>query len=252
MKLSKQKLKQADIIGQGKLKKSGETFEIAFLNKKHFNEVSDFHNHIASGLNENEKEFFLEKPAAFFNDFFNQSKENKAISVIFNGTIIAQSLSVNPSYKHPKTGMVDMKPCGRPSETTILQGVGVLPSFQGNGLMQAITKSWLMNAKAQGKKHALAEVEVRNIASWSSFLKEGLSIHSLGVDPMDGAILYNLHENIDQAINKPVSPLFNKSSRGEIFVCHPGNLEKQQDLLNVGYKGIAYNKKNERIIFQKI
>jgi hypothetical protein len=141
--------------------------------------------------------------------------------------------------------MTDMKPVASPDQITVLQGVSVMSAFRQNKLMHYMVDAWLKNAFHQGKAHALAEVEVHNIASWSVFLSQGLKITGIGKDPDDGALLYNLHGGIPDIVGGKSS--FNHAS-APMATCPMDDFKKQQDMLDNGYVISGWQKASREFI----
>ena len=114
-----------------------------------------------------------------------------------------------------------------------------------------LAQAWLDHAAASGRKHALAEIDVRNVASWSTLIKRGLNLAGIGFDPNDSSIIYNAHEEIARLPAKRLHGAFNKAARGELYACRTANIEKQQELYRRGYKAVAYNRPQDILIFRR-
>jgi len=226
-------------IAQGTLKTTGQTYYIGFLDLPHIPAIKAFHDHIINTLAPPEKAFLLEKSSAFFAGHFMKGHGNAVLGIVTaDGQLIAQAIVLNPTQDYPETGMTDMKGQPPPETVSVLQGVGVLPEFRGNGLMQDIVHHWLDYAKSLGRENVLAEIDVHNIASWSAFLKEGLSLVSMGQDPADGTLVYNA------ALTKKLSAVFNaKATPVDAF-------EEHKKLFGEGRKCTGYDKKSRTMIFE--
>lgn len=110
--------------------------------------------------------------------------------------------------------------------------------------------AWLDIATEHGRTHAIAEVAVGNFYSWSVFMKEGLRIDSLGVDPADGTEVYNIHAGVAPLIRKRLKASFNKAAAKHSVSCARNDLEQQKELLSEGYKGVKYDVINDNIVFR--
>ncbi len=238
-------------IAQGTLKKTGEKYYVGFLDEGHINEIKAFHDHIVKTLNPDEQAFFLQKPRSFFANHFKKGNGNAVLAIVKeDGAVIAQAIILNPSYTSPDTGMVDMDLSCRTDSITVLQGVGVLPEMRGNGLMHDLVSHWLDYAYSLGKTNAIAEIDVNNIASWNVFLKEGLKLVGMGIDPSDGTLVYNAHEDVKTAIMKRLSHVFNDKAVGPLFASHIENIEWHQKLFKEGQKCIGFNKAQKTLVFE--
>jgi hypothetical protein len=240
-------------FAQGKLKTTGQLYEIGILPAANAAEMKAFHDYILKRLAKDEKSFFLDKSLSFFEKLYTSGGTGGVIGIVCEGKLIAQAAITHPTKADPYTGMtdIDMKAIGEVETVSILQAVGVLPEMRGNNLMERLIDGWIGHATALGRTHVMAEVDTRNIASWNSFLKGGLDLAGMGVDPSDGSTLYNVHEKIGNIPGKKLRPLFNRASGAEIFVCRLDNVEKQQDLFAAGYKGVAVHKASASILFRK-
>lgn len=226
-------------------------FNLVYLNQSHAPQAAAFHNHIVSLLTQHEKSYVIEKDEAYFVSHFAKGAGNAVIAILDGNLIIGQSIIVQPTAQYPDTGMVDMTPVARPEKVSVLQGVLVSPAYRGKGLMQAMVAAWLKHAHSHGRTHALSEIEVRNVASWSAFLKEGLTLTSIGVDHRDLSFVYNAHAQISSLPPKTLTLAFNDATAGDQVICRKDNLEQQQTLFRQGYSCIAYYKPAECFILGK-
>jgi len=241
-------LKTAPTLKVGTMKKSGEQFALVSLSAQNIDAILALQDIIFDSLPEQEQSFLLRKSREFFEKHF--AAGNIVLGVVHNGQLVAQSVVVNPTAQNPKTGMVDMVLDAQPQDVTIIQGVVVNPAYQGNRLMTEMVDAWLAIAEKQGRTHAIAEVATDNYYSWSIFLKEGLQIHSLGMDSSDGTQLYNIHANVASLTQKRLKPDFNKAGAKNKVKCPQADIEGQKKLLSEGYKGVGFDSANGRIIFE--
>lgn len=231
-----------------RLKKTGEDFSIVTLCPADIPQMLALQNDVFLDMTKEEQNFLLRKDRKFFEDHF--ANGNPVLGIISGGKLVAQSIVVNPTAAHPKSGMTDMTLDATPEQITILQGVIVHPDFRGNKLMTYMVDEWLDIAKKEGRKHAIAEVATGNFYSWSVFMKEGLSIHSLGHDDKDGADLYNMHAKVQPMIKQRLKPEFNKASKLPSVEVAASDLESQKTLTKAGFVGVAFNAANQNIIFK--
>ena len=239
--------KNAQILYKNTLLTSADDFSIALLGQEYLPQIIALHQQAIAALKDEEKAFMLPKGPDFFKDHFNRAGGNAVLGIISKDRLIGEAIILNPSDLHPQTGMTDMKPVGAPATVTVLQGVTVLPEYRRNGLMHQMVHSWLNHAIQENKRHALAEVEVHNISSWSAFLNEGLQITGIGRDPDDGALLYNLHETLPGIMTKRLSHQFNHAASNST-TCAIGDFKTQQKMLEDGYAISGWKKERKEFI----
>ena len=240
-------LQSQNILSVVKTIHTGEEFILVKLDQQHLPQIIALHDQTIASLDEKEKAFMVQKPPSFFRDHFNKASGNMVIGILNNNQLIAESIILCPSQDHPETGMVDMAPVAPPEHITILQGVAVLPEYRKNRLMHQMVNAWLNNSIGQGRPHALAEVEVSNIASWKTFLDLGLEITGIGEDPDDGALVYNMHGVIPEIQRRTVAQDFNNMAEDSILCC-VDDIKKQRSLLESGYVINGYQKATREMI----
>ncbi len=245
----KKNQKGEPVLGEGTLKKTGKPFELVCLTKADIPEIMELQGKVIGDLTEAEKVFVNEKPKSFFEDHYERG--NVVLGIRSEGELIAQAIVLNPSERHPKTGMVDMEPVGTPDSVSVLQGVLVDPEFRGNRLMQEMVAFWLDFADEIGREHVLAEIEVHNHFSWAVFVEEGLAITSIGTDPDDGAKVYNAHETVKGAKAKKLAGDFNGAAKKDSVACHKDNIADQDALMKAGYVCIGYDRKEEIMLMKQ-
>ncbi len=244
---AQQAFSTAAILHYGQMLTTAEPFMIQALDQSHLPEIYNLHLESIATLKDEEKAFLLQKPKSFFESHFSKAKGNTVLGIVCNDNLIGQSIILNPNAAHPDIGMTDMTPIGAPETITVLQGVSVLPQYRNNKLMHQMVHAWLNHGLSEGKEHALAEVEVHNIGSWSAFLNEGLQITSIGVDPDDGALLYNMHETLPEILKKRLSNSFNKAAENST-TCPIDDFKTQQDLLANGHVISGWKKDTKEFI----
>lgn len=223
------------ILKTGTLPKNGEAFTLVIQPAANIDAILHLQDMVMNSLTPEQKSFVLPKDRAFFEKHF---KEGSIVLGIFHDDqLIAQSIIVNPTAANPKTGMTDMPDMPSPEKLTVIQGVLVHPAYRGNKLMGEMVDAWLAIAKSDGRDHAIAEVSTDNHFSWQVFMKEGLKIHSIGIDPDDGTFLYNMHADVTQLIETRLSKEFNAKAEKIIVNCDKADLDKQSDLIKKGFKG---------------
>lgn len=231
----------------GSLKTTNQPYDILQLDKSHLGQIINLHKTVLNALPDDEKPFLLPKSPEYFAKLFNKVSPHKVIGIVQGGQLIAKSIAVYPTKTKPDSGMTAMP--DEPASTTVsvLQGVTVLPQYRGNRLMHEMVHAWINHSHMARRKNVLSEVEVRNIASWSVFLDEGMEITSIGQDPDDGAWLYNMQGNIRQVMKGRLSDHFKAASENAIL-CPVEDLQRQKDLLARGYAISAYKKGSREMI----
>ncbi|MDE2336820.1 MAG: GNAT family N-acetyltransferase [Alphaproteobacteria bacterium] len=240
--------KQIKILHTGRLKKNGATCHLAALDAGHIGQILALEDAAFKVLGADERHYLLRKDAAFFARHFAAGGTVLgivAVSADGSAQLVAQSIVINPTAARPETGMTDMAVAVAPEKLTVLEGVIVDPAWRGNGLMDAMVMHWLAQAGKNGRTHALAEVAVENAYSWSVFLKEGLHIESLGVDPADQSVLYNMHGHIPD-----LKAAFNESAKKKSAV-PAADLARQKELLAQGWKGVAFDRAAGTLAFAR-
>lgn len=225
----------------GTLPKTGQSFEVTRLCAAAIDDVLALQDMIIAALAPEHKPFLLRKPRSFFESHF--ATGGAILGARVDGMLIAQSIIVHPDKDRPNTGMVDMKPVGAPETLSILQGVAVHPDFRGNGLMETMVDLWLDFAAAEGREHAVAEIDARNHYSWGNFVDRGLNIVGIGIDKTDGTRVYNAHERLENIFKKRMRealdlPLGEEEQAAE---CSRRDLTLQSALFSMGYVGVAHN-----------
>jgi RimJ/RimL family protein N-acetyltransferase len=234
----------------GRLRTDGRAYTVGFIGKSNIGAMHRFLTEAVDSLPREDKSFLFKKPRAFFEKLFDPGSESRVIGIICGGRLVGQAIAYQPS-PGAKTGMTDIDLPGPPETLSLFQGVCVAPDMRGNDLMGVMAQAWLDHAAASGRKHALAEIDVRNAASWSTLIKRGLNLAGIGFDPNDSSIIYNAHEEIARLPAKRLHGAFNKAARGELYACRTANIEKQQELYRKGYKAIAYNRPQDILIFRR-
>lgn len=238
------------ILKKGTLPKHPGEYALVLQFHENMDDILALQDNVINSLTADEKNYVLPKDRSFFEQHLSQG--NTVLGVIHNGQLIAQSIILNPTEKNPKTGMVDMNLSAPPEKITVIQGVLVHPDYRGNRLMTVMVDEWLSLAEQQGRIHAIAEVTTDNYYSWSVFLKEGLSIHSIGVDATDGTEVYNMHAHTSSLIKQRVQNDFNASSakKADAF-CPREDIALQKKLVADGHKATTYDPSTGLLGFQK-
>lgn len=231
----------------GKLRTDGRVYTVGFVGKSNIDESVRFLAEAVDGLPKDEKSFLFKKSRAFFEKLHTPGSESRVLSIICNGRLVAQSI-INQPGAGEKTGMTDMQLPGPPEKLSIFQGVCVAEDLRGNDLMGVMITAWIDHAARSKREHAVAEADIRNAASWSSLMKRGLTLVSIGIDTSDASAIYNAHGEVAKLSSKQA---FNKAAGGDFFACRTDNIEKQQDLYRQGYKAVAHNRTQHIFVFHK-
>lgn len=244
--------KTAFVLHQGTFAKTSESYEVTMQTIDNLDEITRLHQEIFDRLEEHEKPYLIERDKSYFENHFEQG--HVVVGVVHNGRLVAQALMTLPSEEYPYTGMTDMNMSSLPLEKiAVLNGAIVHPDYRGNSLQTVLTEARIKLAEMRGREHLVSEVAVNNRFSWSTLLKSGLSIHSLGTDSDDGTQLYNLHIRAnDRGTVHKLRNEFNHNSRRNIVSCSQNNLEAQQILISLGYRGVANDIAGQTIQFARL
>ena len=226
----------------GHLKKTGEEYSLVLLSDKNIDQILALEDIAFASLSPEEEAYLLKKDRNFFKQHF--ATGNAMLGIVHEGKLIAQSVIVNPTPAHPKIGM-EMPLKVPVSSLTVLQGVIVDPAYQGNNLMGVMTDAWLTMSEKNGRTEALAEVMPGNLYSWSVFLRKGMHIESISVNPIDNVEVYNIHGHLPS-----LSKVFNDSAR-KSKICARNDLAAQKKLIADGYKGVKLDATKAHMEFRR-
>lgn len=213
----------------------GTGYRLVCLSAVHAAACAGLHAATIEGLAPDEKSYMLGKDRHYFAAHLHRPHGNTVIGVVSRNRLIAQAMIVHPDIHRPATGMVDMPPVNDPHSVSIMQAVSVHPRFRGKNLMEIMAREWVNHAAAHGRTDLLAEIHVDNRASWSTFLRAGLNLVSIGHDPSDGTIVYNAHEKTAAARAKSLTPTFNRYAGLPQAHCAPVDIDGQSRLMADGY-----------------
>ncbi len=237
-------------LGGGTLK-NGKPYALVLLKPASVHAAIALHQATIDAFPPEEKSFMLAKSDRYFSGHVNKADGNAILGIVCDSQLIAQAVITHPAKDWRDTGMVDMKPVAPAHQTSVLQAVCVDRAYRGQMLMQHLIGQWLLHAAQYGRTHLLAEIDVRNAGSWDNFLKGGLNIHSIGIDPADSTLLYNAYATVTEAAQKKILPLFNSAARPSLFACGVADIEQQQTLFKNGYRAIFHHKQQSTLIFCK-
>lgn len=247
----KKTLEQSSIqkapLYSGTLRTTNQRYEIRQLDSSHLGQIINLHKTVLNALPDDEKPFLLPKSPEYFTKLFNKVSPHKVIGIVEGNQLIAKSIAVYPTKNKPESGMTVMDDQPLSTSVSVLQGVTVLPRYRGNRLMHEMVHAWINHSLMARRKHVLSEVEVRNIASWSVFLDEGLEITRIVQDPDDGAWLYNMQGAIRQVMKGRLSNHYNHAAAHSVL-CPVENLTQQRILLDQGFVINGYKKDSREMI----
>jgi predicted GNAT family N-acyltransferase len=236
-------LRDTAVLATSRLKRTGEEYSLVFLSATHIDHILALQAVALAELTAAEQHYMVKKDRAFFEEHL--AAGHHVFGIVHEGRLIAQSVVVNPTAAHPKTGMTDMQLKVPVDTITILQGVIVDPEYRGNSLMGVMVNAWLAEAQKQGRDHAISETALDNPFSWFIFLQKGMHIESIGFDKSDGVEVYNLHGHIPS-----LSKMFNEEAKKTV-VCPQTDIVRQKKLIAKGYKGAKYDPVTGHIEFHR-
>lgn len=223
----------------GTLSKSGKTFCLYLLDAADAAQAASFHTHVQQ---QTESHFLVARNKENFDAHF--AEGHKVLAITVGGNIVAQTLLTLPRISDSESGMTDMELPGKLDTVAVICGVTVDPAYRGNGLQGIMTEAAIALAKQLNRQHVIAEVAVDNQASWATFLKQKMSIVSIGQDSADGTDLYNLHVTT-------LAQKFNDKSAKRTLTCSQFNLKAQKILLSLGYRAEHHDAAKQQFIFSK-
>lgn len=233
---------------QGTLKqgtfKNGENFRILKLGADDLDAIYGLHEHVVETLTSDEKAYMLPKSRDYFHDHFEKASGNTFLGLDMNGYLVAMSMVNHPVPTAPDTGMVDMPSAPPALQTSLLQAVCVHETFRGNGMMTHMVGEWIKHAYDHDREHIVAEIDVHNIASWYSFMKQGLDIVSIGVDSSDGTVVYNMHGKTDALAKGDLRASFNHHATTPTH-----DITAQKKLFAAGYRATGFDKQAGLLTF---
>lgn len=240
--------KSAKTLASGILP-GGEEYRVALLSPDHAGGIAEFHAGVINDLDPDQKSFIFPKTRDYFEAHLHRGDGNAMLGVVGDGgRLLAQSMILHPGNDNPETGMVDM-PLPAPSwNISVLQAVSVSPDHRGLGLMALMVGCWARHAYEAGRADLLAEIDIKNKASWASFLNQKLSLVGIGTDPVDGTQVYNAHEKTVLVLEKRGREIFNSCARRT--ACEVENTALQKDLFKQGARCVSFEKGKNILVFE--
>lgn len=217
--------------------KNGADFKLLKLGADDLDAIFGLHQHVVETLGSNEKAYMLPKSRNYFHDHFEKASGNTFLGLDMNGYLVAMAMINHPVPAAPETGMVDMPNEPPALQTSLLQAVCVHETFRGNGMMAHMVGEWIKHAHSHGRDHVVAEIDIHNVASWYSFMKQGLDIVSIGVDASDGTVVYNMHGKTSALTQGDLRAAFNHHADAPV-----DNITVQKELLAAGYRATGFDK----------
>ena len=234
-----------DTLKQGTFK-NGEDFRLLKLGPDDLDAIFGLHQHVVETLDSDEKAYMLPKSRDYFHDHFEKASGNTFLGLDMNGYLVAMSMVNHPVPAAPDTGMVDMPSAPPALQTSLLQAVCVHETFRGNGLMAHMVGEWIKHAFEHDRDHVVAEIDIHNVASWYSFMKQGLDIVSIGVDQSDGTVVYNMHGETNALARGDLRAAFNHHTNASVQ-----NIAAQKELLAKGHRVTGFDKDTGLLTFSR-
>ena len=185
----------------------------------------------------NRRNFLLPRDMDFYQRHF--AEGGMMLGVVHDAKLIAQSIIVHPHAGMTQAGMTTTR--ARPEEVSALQGVAVHPQFRGNRLMHAMIETWLDIAAQAGRTHVMARTAVSNYQSWNTFLQEGLYIGAISPGKSDDGLRYDLESPMHALMKRRMKGGFNTVSIRNALYIPATDLDRQQNILAHGARGIIFD-----------
>lgn len=237
----------APVLLHGTMPKTNLPYKAVLLNAAHIDHILELQDTVFDYLTEKQKPFLCAKTNAFMQHHFQNG--GVVVGIVQDNVLVAQTMITMPTTAKPYTGMTDMALPAPLENLAVLHGISVHPDFRGNDLMTVMNDLCTQHAKQNGRLHLLAEIVADNPHSWRVQLKEGLQIHSVGVDPADGTVLYNMHAYIPDMLKNKAKDAFNAAATVPV---PQQDLEAQKKLIASGYQGVKYDAAAKQIHFAKV
>lgn len=240
-----------NLIAPVTLKQAQTQADLIHLQDHHLQAIKSLHDLVHASLPPEEKSFILPRSLEYFQRHFTRGFGSTMIGIVHENILVAKSVILHPEENCAPDELGGAILSTKPESTSILQAATVHPDYQGNGLMQAMVQHWMAYAQSQNKTHAMAEIEVRNHKSWSTFLKIGLNIVRVGKSPVDGADVYSAQERIKYGMTKELNPGTYLSDH-DVIECDALDIDQQKSLLDNGYKVIGHDRAQGHLILKKM
>ena len=242
--------KNMHLIDEGTLEQNSLPYRLGLLNPAHMDIICGLHDHVMQSLSPEEKTFILPRGQDYFERLFARGGGNAIMGIFTGDTLIAKCIIMHPAADAQAKDLGGAILSSDPGVTSIMQAATVHPEFRNMGLMRLMIKHWLAHAQSHGKTHVHAEIEVRNAASWNSFLKAGLNIIKVGTSPVDGAQVYSAEERIKYAMNKQLEAE-DKFCDQTSHALPEHDIAAQKNLMTQGYVVTALDDSTRNLILQK-
>jgi RimJ/RimL family protein N-acetyltransferase len=239
------------VLGEGLLQ-NAIPYQVVLLGPEHLDHIHALHAATIASLKPGEKVYMLPKSRGYLDHHLHKGGGNGAIGIVSGGQLVAQILVYHPSASDID-GILAQPPAGvAAEEITVLGGACVAPGYRGNGLMNLLVNNWLDYSAGCGRTHAVADVDVHNTASWAAFIRGGLSLESLMIDPRDGGTIYTAHEQVDKARILRLTPEFNRHSGAAGFEVPGADTSRQKQLMESGYNAVAWDRHRQILLLKQL
>lgn len=238
------------ILEKGRLK-DGTEYHVRQLDQSWIDKIHALHERVQASIPPGE--IFMGKKTP--QDFKDHLQKGGIIvgAVGDDGQLLGKAMmTAPPSNATPdELGLVSLVPSVPAGDFVVLQASSVDPRQQGKGLGQILIRARLSLADARGIRHAFSEVNARNRNSMAALLHNGLEVINAGhgIDAYQTLKFLHLHGKIE----KTLATTFNAAG-------HPptgthavalDDLDKINELLLAGYKGVAYSRAHDTLHLEK-
>lgn len=178
------------IIHEGEIK-SGIPYVLAELTKQDVTSIFNNQGCVIEALLPHQNGFILPKSREAYLHHFMQGY--KAMGCFIDDKLVGHCLIHTPNSSNAGTGMVDMVDFNQDHQlTAVIKNVCVLPKWRNNTIARRMAQQWHNPLLTSDRKYCLAEVAYGNMQSLASLLAANFSVVSMGIDPDDQTIVFNM------------------------------------------------------------
>ncbi len=234
------------VLAGGQLK-DGQHYTIELTGKEHLGDFLSVHEDVRGALAPDQKGFLLPKERELLERHLLRGGGNAIMAVRSGGRQIAQAIIVHPEKDHHDYSIMRPRyPVAAPEKITFMQAASVHPDVRGQGLLLRMIEAWMAHAARHGRTQALAEVKVKNMPSLSVFLRAGMHIDSITLDPVRNDDVYNFTGTVGMIAPGRIT------GRGVGIPVDIDDIEGQRLMLSSGYIGVGRQQDGKLLMRQRL
>ncbi len=231
-------LQKPEVLSQGTLKDGSAVFTVCQLDGSWVDVLYDHYLKVRTDLPAKDKMCLRERNRASFEDHF--KKGGIVVGAFVEDRMVAQAALFEP--------VGDVVPQCYPSvlkgsdlnSYAFFQTTMIDQEYRGQGIVQAMLQARLAFAFEHKREHAIAQVDIRNVASLKVLVAEGFSAFSMDPHPNGDSYIIALHKDVRsgrlaRGFNRKIKPKPEIERYGQ-DASDAGMLQKR---FNEGYRGVA-------------